>query len=107
MFPPMVALLRRAIAPIREAASFSSGWVTGEVWISQEVDSAPISTVPSGSSRIPFSSGRPEIMRMGFRKPGTMPVPRLLATIKSEPPARGCAPVSLRICSASARVCGI
>ena len=31
MLPPMVALFRRAIAPMREAASFRSGWVTGEV----------------------------------------------------------------------------
>ena len=107
MLPPMVALLRRAIAPIRDAASFKSSGAMGERAISAEVVHAPISTLPSGSARMPLSSLRLVMMSTSPLNAGVTPAPMLFATIRSEPPARTVAPVSLRIRSASSSVSGM
>ena len=68
---------------------------------------APMDTLPSPFSRMPRSAFTPASSITGPRKAGVMPAPRLLATIRSEPPPSGMAPVSFRIFRASSRDSGM
>ena len=107
MFPPIVALLRRATAPIWDAAFLTNGWTSSLSAISLLVERAPISVQPSSCLFMPFSSGRFVMMTTGREKDGLTPVPLAPLTIKSEPPARAIASFSSMIARASSRFSGI